>query len=173
MKKVLLLAASSLLIAAALNGCSGRTVDTAATTTETSSESGTSASQTLDANTVADLIYSNVTFEDMMTKIDLPASIIKTYELPSDYDGDCAIYVSTGATPEELAVFEITDNCSSDDIINAAKARIAKQTDGYSSYAPEQVPKLNSAVVYSGSGYVVVCVSADNTAAAKFIKDYI
>lgn len=166
MKKVWLLAFSFFFIVLLLSGCTDAVIKTDATTKD-----GTS-SQQFDAGTLADLIYSNTKFDDMMTKVP-SASVIKIYGLPSEYCGDCAIYVSTGATPEELAVFEVNDSCTADVIIEATNARIAKQTEGYSSYAPKEVPKLDSAVVYSGSGFVVVCVSADNAAAAEFIKDYI
>lgn len=166
MKKVLLLAFSSLFIVLLLSGCSDAAVNTDVTTDNVSS------SQQYDAETLADLIYSNTKFDDMMTKVP-SASAKSSYGLPSDYDGGCAIYVSTGATPEELAVFEVNGSCSSDEIIEAANARIAKQAESYSSYAPKEVPKLDSAVVYSGSGFVVVCVSADNSSAERFIKDYI
>jgi hypothetical protein len=167
LKNILLLVVLSLLLILPLQGCFGGVVDV-----DITASGGASAAQDLSAETIADLIYSNIPFDDMMTKVP-PASIKNSYGLPSCYKSGCAIYVSTGATPEELAVFEIDDVCTEDVIIEAANNRIEKQVKSYSSYAPKEVPKLESAVIYSGSGFVVVCVSADNSLAKDFIKDYI
>ena len=41
---------------------------------------------------------------------------------------------------------------------------------GYSDYKPEEVPKLESAVLEQDGVYVVFCVTADNTAAKSAVR---
>ena len=47
------------------------------------------------------------------------------------------------------------------------------QKDSYADYAPDQVPKLDTAVVRTCGEYVIVCVSADNEKAASVVDAYI
>ncbi len=159
----------------AFSGCSDKSEaeEPSASTAPAYTGTGIATPEVLSAEVLGDTIFTSLTFDDTLTKIQARTSAVSAYGLPEDYKGDCIIYVSTGATPEEFAVFVPDEACSADDIVKAANDRIARQTETYSSYAPEQVPKLESAVVKSNGSYVVVCISADNDTAKTLIDDCI
>lgn len=82
----------------------------------------------------------------------------------TDADTRCWVRAGTGATAEELAVFETKDADAAAALVQKLEARNADRIESYSSYIPEEVPKLESAVILSGGRYVVLCVAEDSSA---------
>ena len=52
-----------------------------------------------------------------------------------------------------------------------AKAHIQSQIDAYESYMPDEVSRLEDAVVRQDGTYVSIVVSADSDAAQKLLDD--
>lgn len=119
-----------------------------------------------------DVLSATVTFDDQMTVVDGESALVR-YGVDEAYDDDCALYISSMATPEEIAVFKTNDRFDADYFTALASAYLAQQKESYSDYAPEQVPKLDTAVVRVCGEYVIVCVSADNEKAASVVDAYI
>ena len=107
-------------------------------------------------------------FDDEMSETDQAAAIYGILD-EDGYTGDTAMLISTMATPEEVAVFRADDVYPAQALRDLAQARIDQQTASYASYAPEEVPKLETAVVKTVGDYVIVCVCADNAAAAELV----
>ena len=63
---------------------------------------------------------------------------------------------------EQIAVFKISDG-KQKEAEEKAKAYIDYLIDGYSSYGPQEVPKLKKAVVKTYGDILVVCVSDDDS----------
>ena len=82
----------------------------------------------------------------------------------TDADTRCWVRAGTGATAEELAVFETKDADAAAALVQKLEARNADRIESYSSYIPEEVPKLENAVILSGGRYVVLCVAKDASA---------
>lgn len=82
----------------------------------------------------------------------------------TDADTRCWVRAGTGATAEELAVFETKDADAAAALVQKLEARNADRIESYSSYIPEEVPKLENAVILSGGRYVVLCVAEDSSA---------
>lgn len=76
----------------------------------------------------------------------------------------CWARTGTGATAEELAVFETADADSASALAEKLRTRNEERMDSYAGYIPEEVPKLESAVILSGGRYVVLCVAEDSSA---------
>ena len=118
-----------------------------------------------------DFIADNVPFDDTMTKVGAEQAMALYGIFEEDgYKGDCSLYISTMATPEEIAVFKADDTLSVDDLLEKIQNRLQKQTESYSDYAPQEVPKLLSAVVKTVGDTVIVAVTADNALAEDIIK---
>lgn len=62
---------------------------------------------------------------------------------------------------EQIAVFKISDG-KQKEAEEKAKAYIDYLIDGYSSYGPQEVPKLKKAVIKAYGDMLVVCVSDDD-----------
>lgn len=118
-----------------------------------------------------DYIASEVPFDDEMTMVgaEQAKAVYGIFE-EDGYSGDCALYISTMATPEEIAVFKADDALTLDDIRVKAEERIQKQIASYSDYAPQEVPKLESAVIKTVGDTIIVAVTADNSLASQIIK---
>jgi len=116
----------------------------------------------------ADLI-SNVEFADEMTPID-GKTIESLYNI--DYAVSQQVYISSGATAEEVAIFELKDENDADKALDAVKQRIEVQKQDFETYIPEEIPKLENAIVKKAGQYVIVCISGGNEA-DEIINRYI
>ncbi len=132
----------------------------------------TAAGQPATAAQWLDLLAENVPFDDTMTSV--PENAASVYGILDEdgYTGDCALYISTMATPEEIAVFRADAALSTDAIVALANARLARQKESYADYAPAELPKLETAVVRTCGDFVIVCVCADNAKAESILNAY-
>lgn len=94
-------------------------------------------------------------------------------EILYNIDGASAalVYVASGAVADELAVFEFANETEAQSAIPAAEGRIAAQRESFAGYIPEEVPKLDRAVLETYGRYLVVCVS-EGEGAREIISDY-
>lgn len=82
----------------------------------------------------------------------------------------CWVRAGSGATAEELAVFETEDAESAAVLVGKLQARNTDRIESYSSYIPGEVPKLENAVIISGGRYVVLCVATDASAVKELAE---
>lgn len=132
----------------------------------------TSAGQPETAAQWVDLLAQELSFDDTMTLVSENAASVYGIQDEDGYTGDCALYISTMATPEEIAVFRADSVLSSADLTVLAAARLMRQKESYADYAPGEVPKLESAVVRTIGDFVIVCVCADNAKAETLLDAY-
>lgn len=111
-----------------------------------------------------------ITFTDQMTDMD-SESTCRFYDVDTGLVNDSSAYVGSGATAESMAVFEAVDADAAGSIADALQTFTDGWIAGYSDYKPEEVPKLESAVLEQNGVYVVFCVSADNTTAKTAVQD--
>lgn len=129
-----------------------------------------------DVTEVANSIAENVPFEDeylayiddrdfTLTSLGVDAALV------ADKDGvkEAASYVS-GAYPEMIVCIKAVDETAAASVMEIMEARIDNYIKNYSTYTPEQVAKLESAVKKTVGSYVFVIVSNDNTAAESFLN---
>ena len=119
-------------------------------------------------NYSSELLASDAFTEDL---IPLDADIgCQLYNLDPADCRQSVFYLSSGATAEELAMFEATDLSALERIKDAIEERITYQTNAFESYGPLEVPKLNNCIVYTRGHTVILYVAADYDA-AKTIQD--
>lgn len=133
---------------------------------------GDKAAQPQTAAEWMELLKSSVPFDDEMTSVPENAASVYGIREEDGYTGDCALYISTMATPEEIAVFRADSALSTADLTVLAAARMKRQQDSYADYAPAEVPKIESAVVRVIGDFVIVCVCADNAKAEALLDSY-
>ena len=114
------------------------------------------------------LLREKLPFDDQMRETDQTAAIYGILE-EDGYTGETAMLISTMATPEEVAVLQADETYSVQALCDLAKEHIAQKTADYQTYAPTEVPKLESALIRTVGDYVIVCVCADNALAAQVI----
>ncbi|NLL38739.1 MAG: DUF4358 domain-containing protein [Clostridiales bacterium] len=81
-------------------------------------------------------------------------------------------YLSSGATAEELALFEARDAEALGRIKDAVNNRLRLQTDSFESYLPSEVPKLEKAIVFTRGNYVILIVADDYDSASNVLHEY-
>lgn len=123
----------------------------------------------IDIGYLSNELLEKAEFEDELNAVD-DATIKKLYNI-DDYV-KASVYLSSGATAEEIAVFEFDSKDTATDGLKKAQARIEEQKTDFESYIPKEIPKLDSAVVKQLGKYVIVCVSNSNRA-EKIITQYI
>ncbi len=128
--------------------------------------------KTIDVAALGDALLNNITYTDEMAAIDLETAGMIYYFGEASVTNAC-IYESSGATAEEIAVFECADEASADLMEKAVADRIAEQKESFENYVPEELVKLDNAILVRSGKYVILSVSADAEQARKIIDDTI
>lgn len=110
----------------------------------------------LDIQALAEDLLKNGEFSDELWKID-DSMVQKLYNV-DDYT-QALVYVGSGATAEELALFAFPSEDAAAQGLQKAKDRLESQIADYRTYLPQEVPKLQNAVAEQWGKYVIVCVS--------------
>ena len=118
-----------------------------------------------DAQTLLD----SAAFSETLEALDLDI-VCYLYDLDPDKVSEAAVYGSTGATAEELAVILFTDA----ETAQAAKAhfetRIADRTDAMADYIPTEVPKLEQAVLEIRGATLLFVVANDYSPVEELVN---
>ena len=150
MSKMLCLLLAAVLLAAAAAGCSrgGEAV--------------------LDVAACAAALREEVPFSDELELLsDNMVDVLYRLE-----EGDVVkrqVYVSSGATAEEIAVFETTGPEAAKRVKAAVEERISEQRAAFADYLPAEVHKLEAPNLQVTGRYVILCVSGRNDAARKVV----
>lgn len=154
MKKILALILCAVCLLSVFTGCGG------------------DEKKALSAEALSADLLENANFTDSLNALDAPVVPLLYGVDAADYK-TCAVYCGTGATAEEIAVFEAVDEAAAGRILAAAKARVAAQIETYKDYGPEDARMLEGAIVKQSGVFVVVAVCADGDSAAKVVDQYI
>lgn len=115
----------------------------------------------------AALLHGELTFDDIMSSMDT-AGICRIFALDQEDVVSASGFVSTGATAEEIFVFEVVEG-RIDAVRAAIDAHMDYMIDGYSDYGPQEVPKLENAVRETHGNYVFLCVCKEPAQAKAVI----
>jgi len=127
---------------------------------------------TMDANAVADKLATTIKFSDQMSPV-VEKTALKLFGLEKGTVTKLKVYESTGATAEEVAVFEGKDEAASAIVKTAVQQRIEDQRAGFKDYQPNEMAKLKAPVLVTKGKYIILCVSDDNQNAQKIIDGFI
>lgn len=122
----------------------------------------------IDIKSMAENMKNEVGFKDEMSLLE--AGMFEyLYEIDESLIKDKVVYVSTGATAEEIAIFEAVDKDAAEEIKNGVSQRIEDQKESFESYIPEEMVKLNNPVLEVKGKYVILCISDNNDKAKEII----
>ena len=126
--------------------------------------------KTVDVTALGETLLNDITYTDEMAQIDLETAEMIYYFGDATITTAC-IYEGSGATAEEIAIFECADATSADTVEGAVKERVEEQKESFESYVPEELVKLDAAVIVRNDNYVVLSVSGDAEQARQIIED--
>jgi len=125
--------------------------------------------KTIDCKSIAQSLLNDVSYTDQLGEVDKDtASMFLNFadvEIEEAY-----IYESSGATAEEIVVLKCKDSDSAAKAKTAFEQRVEEQTDNFTDYVPEEVPKLKDAVIITSGEYAVLSVSGDSGKAKSIIE---
>ena len=131
----------------------------------------TASDSPLDVHQVAADIVATGAFTDVTTE-NTNGQALSVYGLAEDTVLDYSVYFSSMATPEEVAVFEVSSPEQASTVMDACKARQSTQVQNYETYAPDQVEKLNNAIIANVGDVVYYIVTNDPDAVKSVLKEY-
>lgn len=123
----------------------------------------------IDISAMANSIKQQVDFDDELSKVP-PEVVSQVYSLENK-EIEIVSYIGSGATAEEITVFDCKDNKKSKEVYNLAESHIEQQKQDFENYNPKELKKLNNSIVIKKDKYVIVCVTNDNENANKVIND--
>lgn len=129
---------------------------------------------------VADASAADIT-NAVMAEIEIPSAMEKTADkLDGYYDIDVTTIAEmsmfvcgSGAYPDELAVFRFNDEAGAKAGAEAVQSRLDGQIAVYKDYTPDEMYKLDEAVIITEGNWVVFAACADNARAKEIIESLI
>lgn len=152
----------------ALTGCESDGGKPAETTSAPSGTEAPAKAETIDINNACDGIFGKIKFDDALAKLD-PEAVKYRYGFESDIPA--AVYAGSGATAEEVAVFDAGSDEAGEALFDDMKTYIDEQIVSYRDYVPAEVARLEKAIIDREGRYVVVCVTADTENAKAAIGE--
>lgn len=122
----------------------------------------------IDLDALADKLLESESFGEALNPVD-DGIAEAIYNI--EHASSARLYVGSGAVADELALFQFEDEAAAQDAVELAKARVENQRESFADYIPEEVPKLDNAVVKHFGRYLVVCIASD-TKASDIISDF-
>lgn len=122
----------------------------------------------LDPKDAAEQLKAELTFEDTLSELEESRFEVLYSADPEDIS-DWAVYVSTGATAEEIAVVQATGEAAAERVKEALLGRIEDQRESFEDYVPKELVKLENPVLEVHGKYVFLCICSDPADAEKVI----
>ena len=128
----------------------------------------TQTSVNLDPQAAAKTLADASTGGSSLSKLDLDAALA-LYNLSKEDVTDCCVYVGNSGFVDEVSVWEASGSAAADTIDKQVRERINTQKDVYADYRPDEIPKLNNAVISRHGQFIILFIDADAQAAQKAV----
>ena len=133
---------------------------------------GSKGPENVDIDAVSGELLSGITYQDPLEKIE--GDIVLTLYGMEGKAEAYSVYMGSGATAEQIAVFACADaSQAKDEAEPALQAYVEDQIRQFESYIPEEVAKLKDAVIRQAGKYVVLSVSDDSGKAKEILDKYL
>lgn len=122
----------------------------------------------VDAQALADALVQGGRFDGAMSAMSADELRFSLAEMP---ECTAAAYKSDGTTKEIIVVAQCADSAAAATMKASLETYVAEQKDEAAKYQPEELQRLDSAVLQTVGTCVVLCVSADSDGAAALIRE--
>lgn len=126
----------------------------------------------IDIEGLADEIAKSNAFEDQLEKVD-SEMIMKDYNFSSDEVTELVSYQGSGASSEEIVILQVKEKSNINSVKDKINARLAERKEAFGSYLPEEVEKIDNAILRVEGNYIILCIAKDTNTVNKIINDYI
>ncbi len=118
---------------------------------------------------VVKAVAAQMSFSDTMSEGE-QSMFTARYEIDAALLEDQALYVGTLATADELMVMKLKDQKDVQAAKDAISAHLEDQKFAFETYIPEEMPKIENAVVLTNGNYVLLAVAADTSKVEETFK---
>ena len=119
---------------------------------------------------IGDALVDGVDFSETLIPLEMAAAA-SLYGIDPENVTEAVAYVSSGATAEEISVWQADGKKAAEVVATQVEKRIADQTAAYATYRPEEVPKLEKYILKTDGDIVVLCVADDVANAEKVLQE--
>ena len=121
---------------------------------------------------ISKTVLENVAFSDELSLIN-PRVLVGNYGIDENIIVNASGYLGSGATAEEIAVFEVKESKDTQTVKNLIYEHIENRKHSFESYIPEEMPKLKRPFVYVNKKLLVVCVADSYKDLESKIKSFV
>ena len=132
---------------------------------------GCGSKKAMNTDEVAGRLLGEITYQDSLTKTDLDTAGM-FLNLSGIEVTSAAIYESSGWTAEEIVVMECASTADADKAKAMMDARVEEQKTNFVDYVPEEMEKLNAAVIVESGNFAVLSVSDEPDKAKSILAEY-
>lgn len=131
---------------------------------------GESAAKPYDPASTAKALLDSSAFSEPLEAMGADLVCGPLYDIDAANVTDSAVYTSLTAGAEEIAVLTLKDEDTAKTALEALKTRVSDQTEALKDYQPEEVAKLDKAIVEQKGNSVLLVVAADADAAQEVLN---
>ena len=113
-------------------------------------------------------ILEQVKFSDTMTSVGEFASLYFP-DLPES--AKIEMYTGSGYYADELVLISVSDASDMEAVKASVDVHMEQLTAQFKNYIPEEVAKIEKAIVWQGGSHTIVCISNDYATAQKILND--
>lgn len=131
-------------------------------------------SATLDIDGTVDALRESTAFPEAMVELEAHTAFqmyrLADYGVSEEDVEHCRVFVPQSVISDEMAFFQTTSEDTAKLIADAFAARVKVQAASFSGYGPDQVPKLNDAIIKQDGCFVYLIVAEDYEAVQTVLK---
>ena len=132
---------------------------------------GSTKARDIDINTMAEKLVSGIEYDDELSLMEDYLFAYLYGDVTIEDVDSFVIYISSGATAEEVACFKAIDESAAQSIETGLKSHIEDQIESFTDYVPAEVKRLEDAVLVREGQYVILSVSGSPEEAKKIINE--
>lgn len=121
---------------------------------------GCSQEEPLDTQATATALLESGAFSEQLEPIDSSIAL-NLYYIDSAMVEEVIVYGSTGATAEEIAVITANDDEAAQIVLEAVTQRVESQKAVLASYQPDEMVKLEQAILMQEGNTIILVVAND------------
>lgn len=127
-----------------------------------------SKAKTIDASALAGSLSKDISYDEELKEVN--AEDVTNYVSLED-KVEAVMYMSSGSTAEEVAVFTAEDEETAKKMQTNVENFLTDQKNSFKDYIPAEASRIDEAVIEQKGNYVVLCVSGDSDKAKEIINE--
>ncbi|GAA4655026.1 hypothetical protein GCM10023142_21640 [Anaerocolumna aminovalerica] len=127
---------------------------------------GKKEAKSIDVKTTANSLLTELKYEDQLSEVNYDL----VYDMEDINITESVVYVSSGATAEEIAAIKCETKEDAEKVETALKERVKEQKESFENYVPKELDKLDKAVIVKIGNTVVLSVSNEDAKAKEIIE---